>query len=322
MNILLTTETYLPYITGVSISTDSIARYMVSRGHKVVLITPQPLIQGDLIPLEGLTIVHVPSLPFTFYNNNALALIPFSFSIVSREMKKTKFDVVHIQESGLTGVPALILAKKHHIPVVGSLHFIAEQIDRVLFGKFERLLTPVINLYIRLIWMHYDAIMTVSNFFANNLRKIGVTKPIFVISNGVDVEKFHPEAGNKILRKRLGFSEDDLVLFFLGRIDKDKNVETLIRAMPYTDLKIKLLIVGKGSERKSLQKLSRKLGVKERITWIDYITDSEMIDYYHAADIFSIMSPYEGQSIVTLQAVASGLPVIACGCRSSSRTLF
>jgi 1,2-diacylglycerol 3-alpha-glucosyltransferase len=57
--------------------------------------------------------------------------------------------------------------------------------------------------------------------------------------------------------------------------------------------------------------LADDLKVTSKIVWVDYITNEEMTNYYHAADVFSIMSPFEGQSIVTLQAVASGLPIIA-----------
>jgi glycosyltransferase involved in cell wall biosynthesis len=99
VNILLVTETYLPYITGVSISTDSIARYMVSQGHKVTLVCPKPIVKGTVEPLEGLTIVHTPSsIPFAIYNNNAIAIFPFGMWKIERTMRKTKFDIVHIQE--------------------------------------------------------------------------------------------------------------------------------------------------------------------------------------------------------------------------------
>lgn len=310
MNILIVSETYLPYITGVSVSTDSIAHYMVKEGHKVVLITPNPLIKGVVPPLKGLEILHVPSLPFTFYNNNATALLPFCFLVIAGVMKKTKFDVVHIQEPGPTGLAALTLAKIHHIPVVGALHFIPEQVDRVIWGKAEKILTPIINIYVRFIYNHYDQIMTPSYFFANYLKRIGIKRPINVISNGVDVSKFYPAATNLKFRKKFNIPEKSILFFYLGRIDGDKNVATLVKAMPFTGSLVRLLIVGRGKKSESLHNLAQKLKVSSKITWIDYITNEEMLDVYHAADVFSIMSPYEGQSIVTLQAAASGLPII------------
>jgi len=311
VNILLVTETYLPYITGVSVSTDSIARYMVSQGHKVTLVCPKPLVKGTVEKLEGLTVVHTPSIPFAIYNNNAIAIFPLGIPVIAKLMRKTKFDIVHIQEPGFTGISALILAKIRHIPIVGALHFIPDQIDSVLLGRFRKVATPPLNLYIKFIYNRYDAVMTVSNFFAGNLRKNKVKKPIYVISNGTDVNKFHPAPTDMIVRKKLGISENSVVFFYFGRLDGDKNVETLVRAMPFTNQNVKLLIVGKGKKKEELISLAEDSKVTSKIVWVDYITDEEMPRFYHAADVFSIMSPFEGQSIVTLQAVASGLPVIA-----------
>lgn len=309
MNILLTTETYLPYITGVSVSTDSIARYMVSQGHKVTLVCPKPIVKGTVEPLDGLTIVHTPSIPFAIYNNNAIAIFPFGIWKIARAMRKTKFDIVHIQEPFATGISSLILAKIHHLPVVGSLHFIPEQ--TAISKKLKYFLTPFLQKCIKLVYNHYDSVMTVSNFFANKLRGYGIVKPIFVISNGTDVDKFRPGPTDFTLRKKLGIPDDSVVFFYLGRLDGDKNVETLVRAMPFTDPGVKLLIVGKGQKKEILHKLANDLKVASKIVWVDYITNEEMTNYYRAADCFSIMSPFEGQSIVTLQAVATGLPIIA-----------
>jgi glycosyltransferase involved in cell wall biosynthesis len=311
MNILLTTETYLPYITGVSVSTDNIARFMLSQGHKVTLICPKPLVDKKAEYPEGLKLIFIPSFPFTFYNNNAIAVFPLVRGTIENEIKNTKFDVVHIQEPGVIGLSALSLARKYKIPTIGSLHFIPEQVDRVLWGSLENLIAPLINLFIHTVYNKYDQIMTVSNFFADFLKSVGITRPINIISNGVDTNLFKPQELDSETRQKYGFEKTDVVFFFLGRLDRDKNVETLVRAMPGTKNNIKLVIVGRGTESKFLQNLSRKLTVEDKIKWISYVTDAEMLKLYSAVDAFCIMSPYEGQSIVTLQAAASGLPIIA-----------
>lgn len=302
MQILLVTETYLPYITGVSISTDSIARYMVSKGHKVTLLYPRPLVPGSVEKMKSLTLVEVPSFKTPFYNFNATAIYPLAVPVIEKLMHSTKFDVVHIQEPGALGQAVLKKAKSHNIPIVGALHFIPEQIDRVLGGYFEKILTPLFAVYIKSTYNKYDQIMTPSIFFANYLKSIGVAKPINVISNGTDIKRFFP-LKNKVAKKTVD-------LFFLGRLDKDKNVETLVKALKYTDNNVKLTIVGRGTEKDNLQKLAKSINVESKIKWVDYITDAEMPSYYQKADIFTIMSPYEGQSIVTLQAIATGLPII------------
>lgn len=303
MDILLVTETYLPYITGVASSTDSIARYMVSVGNKVTLISPESITNGVVEPLKGLKLIRSPSIPDPFYKGKATAIFPLTLFTIWKAMQRINFDVIHIQEPGSLGLSALILAKIHKIPTVGALHFIPEQVDRMVWGKLnlEKVLTPLINVFIRIVYNQYDSIMAPSHYFANYLKRVGVKKTIYVISNGVDTTKFHPV--KKALTKFVTF-------LFLGRLDGDKNVGTLVRAMPYVNENVHLLVVGKGKDKDSLHLLARDLKVEDKTTWIDFISDIEMIDIYHTVDCFSIMSPFEGQSIVTLQAVASGLPLI------------
>jgi len=302
MKILLVTDTYLPYITGVSISTDSIARHMVSRGHKVILVCPKPLVKGEIKPLKNLKIINIPSLPFTLYNKNPIGILPLDVLEIRKIIKKEKFDIVHIQEPGITGLSALILSKCNKIPVVGALHFFPKQVDRVMWKRFENVLTPVLNMYIRFIYNKYDAIMTPSHFFEKFLKSIYVKKNICVVSNGVDTKIYVPV--KRKINNRVKF-------FYIGRLDGDKNVETLVKAMQYSNDKVNLHIVGKGKNSINLKYLAKSLGVENKIYWKDYITDEEMVEYYKMVDVFVIMSPYEGQSIVTLQAIASGLPVIA-----------
>jgi glycosyltransferase involved in cell wall biosynthesis len=311
VNILIATETYLPYISGVAVSTDSIARYMASQGHTVTVVAPTYNIDKPVTPMPGLKIVRIPSIPNPFYKGMASAIFPFCIPPIEKVFKEQKFDIVHIQEPTAIGISALILAKKYKIPIVGALHFTPEQISRMVPGKPEKLVSPIIRKYINIIYNKYDAIMVPTQTFAEFLKKNGVKKHIEVVSNGVDTDIFHPAVHNEVVRKKLGIGKDDVVFFFLGRLELDKNVITLIKAAPFVGEKMKLLIVGTGKIEKTLRTLARKLNVEDRIIWVKHITDAEMPDYYHAADCFTIMSPYEVQSIVTLQAIASGLPIIA-----------
>jgi glycosyltransferase involved in cell wall biosynthesis len=284
---------------------------MLSRGHKVTLICPEPVIDRKAEYPKGLKIIRVPSLPFAFYNNNAIAIFPNVRRCVENEMKNNKFDVAHIQESGIIGLNALCLARKYKIPTIASLHFIPEQVDRVFWGRFEYVFTPLIRSFVHIVFNKYDQIMTVSNFFADFLRSVDVKTPINIISNGVDTNLYKPQKLDLKTRVKYGFNRNDVIFFFLGRLDRDKNVETIVRAMPKTNKNVKLLVVGKGTERRFLLNLSKKLKVEGKIVWIPYVTNAEMLKLYSTVDAFCIMSPYEGQSIVTLQALAVGLPVIA-----------
>lgn len=311
MNILLVSDVSLPFIAGVSTSTDSIARFMISQGHTVTQVSPKPIIPGEIPPLKGLTVVFTPSVPDIAYGGKSMTLFPLGLAPISKTLSSGTFDIVHVQEPGSLGVCGLFEAKRRHIPVVGALHFTPDQSARMIPGKPDWPVIPLLKAYIKYIYDKYDAIMVPTQTFVDFLNSLHVKTPKTVVSNGVDTNKFTPAPLDLKIRESLGIPGDSFVFFFLGRLDKDKNVQTLVEALPYADKKVRLLIAGKGKEEAMLKERATALGVSDRITWIGAVSEPEMIGLYHTVNAFSIMSPYEVQSIVTLQAIASGLPILA-----------
>ncbi len=145
------------------------------------------------------------------------------------------------------------------------------------------------------------------------LVTFGVTSPINIISNGINVEKFHTVDGH-FIRKKLGYKDDDIILIFLGRIAEEKNLEFLIRCIALirkSSNRIKLLVVGDGPYQKTLLNKISQLNLFDVITCIGTIPHENVPPYYAAADIFVLPSITEVNSLVLLEAQAAGLPVIA-----------
>jgi glycosyltransferase involved in cell wall biosynthesis len=310
MNLVITTETYLPFVAGVSTSTDNIARFMARRGHHVTIVCPKPVLKDPVPPEKNLTITHTPSLPDPFFNGKSFSPFPMPFRMLRNVLKDT--DLVHIQEPGAVGYTALYTAKRRDIPVVGALHFTPEQIFRILFFPKLPLFIKIVKRYIRWFYNQCDGIMVPTETFARFLRETGVSKPIQVVSNGVDTEDFVPTKDRMVKRDLYRLPNDKILFFFLGRLDIDKHADTIIRALPKTENNVHLVIAGEGKEEGNFRALAASLGVEGRITWLGYINHEQMKDVYQSVDAFVLMSPYEVQSIVTLQAIASGLPVLAC----------
>jgi glycosyltransferase involved in cell wall biosynthesis len=311
MNILLVTETYLPFIAGVSTSSDSIARFMAIQGHTVTVVSPKPTIKGTVESQERMTLVRTPSNPDPLYAGKAMTIFPLALPVINKLLDTQKIDIVHVQEPGSLGISAIIAAKKHKIPIVGALHFTPEQVARMIPGKLYWPIVPITESWIRFIYAQYQAIMVPTQTFVSYLDSIGVKTPKVVVSNGVDTERYTVVEKDMKTRSSYGIPDDAFVFFFLGRLDKDKNVGTLVEALKYADKRAWLLIAGNGKEEPILKEQAKKLGVEERIIWVSTVNQQQMLDLYHSVDCFSIMSPYEVQSIVTLQGIASGLPVIA-----------
>lgn len=304
MNILLVTETYLPFISGVSSSSDSIAQFMISRGHTVTVVSPRPVVVGDLPARAGLTLVTTPSIQDPIYAGKPMTPFPLGLSIIFRLLKKHHFDVVHIQEPGSLGFSALICATLLHVPTVGALHFTPDQVARMMTGKSNAVIARIAASYIRRVYRMYDAIMVPTQTFVDYLHTLGIRTRTQVVSNGVNTDIYTPPT---IPRKS---KRGVLRVLYIGRLDKDKNVMTIIDAMQYARRGVTLVIAGTGKDKELLMDRARALGVDSRIEWKGTISESEMVELYREVDCFVLMAEFEIQSIVTLQALASGLPVL------------
>lgn len=310
MKFTIVTETYLPFRVGVSSSTDSIARFMVKKGHEVTVISPKPVLPVEEVEKE-LKLIYTPSLKDLFFAGKPMSPWPMPLPTMFREIKKEKVDLVHIQEPGALGTAALIFAKLRRVLVVGALHFTPEQ--SLKFVRINPLNLTVIffNNYIKFVYNFYDAIMVPTQTFAQMLKKVGVKKEIVVVSNGVDTKRFVPGKKDPKIFRKYDLPRDKVLFFFLSRLDKDKNITTIIKGLLKTSEKVHLIIGGKGIEEENLKAFAKELKVDKKISWLGHLPEEDLVKVYQAMDCFVLMSPYEVQSIVTLQAIACGLPVIA-----------
>jgi len=302
MNVLIITETYIPTVSGVADSTDSIAHYLVSRGHSVTVIAPAPLSGNTGKPVKGLQVMTTPSIKDPFIAGKPMTLFPFGFSTIWKTTRQHSFDVMHIQEPGSLGISALIVAKIKHIPTVGAAHAMPQQVA-TFFGPFYRFGLWFAHTWIRMVYVHYDAIMTPTQTMADELTRLGIRVLIYPVSNGIDIQKYSPTTTRH--------NNKQIMFGYLGRIDADKHLDITVRAMTITDPAVHLVIAGFGKEQEVLISMAKELHVSDRITFIGSLKEPEIIKLYRKLDCFIIPSPVESQSIVTLQAIASGLPVIA-----------
>ena len=134
-----------------------------------------------------------------------------------------------------------------------------------------------------------------------------------VISNGVDTERYHAgDDGVREVEARYNLPAGPRILF-VSRLARDKEIDVLIRGMKHLSgtQQAHLLLVGRGDEREALEDLRDELGLQECVHFLGYVPEEDLPAIYRASDLFSMMSIYEVQSIPTLQALATGLPVVA-----------
>ncbi len=312
MNILFVSDVYLPTVSGVASSTDSITRFMAAQGHRVTLVCPQPL--GEYIPLQvpGLEIVYTPGVSDSLFINKSMTLFPLGFPVLWHAVVNNTFDIVHIQEPGSLGITALIIAKLFRLPVVGAQHFSWSQVERVAPPLIRWISVPFMKLYVRVMYAMYDAIMVPTATAARDLSAlIGRSGSIHPVSNGVDTGMYTPRTGSvTVLRAKHRLPKDIPVLLYIGRLDADKNIETILQALAITTISVRMMIAGVGKQKERLQSLAQSLKLTN-VTWVGEVQKQVIIELYQLADAFVIMSPVETQSIVALQALSCGLPLIA-----------
>jgi glycosyltransferase involved in cell wall biosynthesis len=143
------------------------------------------------------------------------------------------------------------------------------------------------------------------------VRALGFCGPAETISNGIDDERFHPGARQDGLRRRLRLDERPVVLY-TGRLDAEKQMDVWLRAADALRhrIDVQFVVGGRGTELERLRRTARELGIEADVRFTGYLEDAEYPELYRIADVYFITSPVELQSICTLEATASGLPVV------------
>lgn len=306
MRILIGADQYPEYVSGAATFTARLARGLADRGHTVNLVWPSAdghrLDSFDAgLQTHRLSSVRLPSQPAIY------ACPPWS---VGREiedlMTATRPDVVHVQSHFPVGRTLIQLAQAAGVPVLATNHFMP---DNVL--PHVPLLRHAPAIAARAAWrdlarvyQQADAI-TVPTQRAVQLLAAATDLPSAqAISCGIDLERFHPGPA---------LSPHVPTLLFVGRLEKEKHVDELLHALsrmaPHNS--VRLDIVGTGSLRPGLERLSRRLELQDRVTFHGTVSHDDLLLAYHRADVFVMPGTAELQSLATLEAMAAARPVVA-----------
>jgi glycosyltransferase involved in cell wall biosynthesis len=159
-----------------------------------------------------------------------------------------------------------------------------------------------------------DVITTPTPIAADLIRGRGLEPRIEAISCGIDLDRFQAKASAGPGRPAsVGDLPDRPTLLFVGRLDDEKHLHELVGALPMVrrTQDAQVVLAGTGSQQGHLADLADRLGVAEHVHFLGFVPDSELPDVYRASDVFVMPGVAELQSLVTLEAMASGMPVIA-----------
>ena len=309
MHIAFFTHSYYPVLNGVVRSVASFRETLMKQGHNVFVFAQYDPNYQDEEPF----IFRYPSLPLPL--GEISAAIPVS-PFVDQLLPTLKLDVIHTHHPILLGQTAARKAAELGLPLVFTFHTqYWEYTHYVPFPQeaIQEFLKNAVHKWLRDFMQKCQHIIIPSESMKDILvREYGLEGHYTVVPTGTNVERFLSADGDA-LRKEKGW-QDETILISVGRLAPEKNWETLLRAFAkvypeHQDLR--LVLLGDGPASESLQSLAAELGIAERVTFMGSIPFEEIPGYLKAADAFSFASVTETQGLVTMEAMAAGLPIVA-----------
>ncbi len=314
MRILMVSHGYPPTTSGVTLVVQKVAREMVRRRHQVTVVTASdrgaPYHDYDM----GVALWRVRSTPNPFWSEGRLPLL--RYERLKAIIAEVRPDVINTHEGALLSWQLYRLEhERRHIPEILTCHYlprfvtyyvhVGEAVERAVENVTWELSLRMIN--------GFDHVIFPTQTQRQAFVDEGLKRDSTVISNGVDTRLYRPRDGDEDdLEARYSLPDGPRVLF-VGRMARDKKIDVLIRAMHHLgrDHPAHLLLVGRGDDRRRLENLAEDLELADRVHFLGFVPEADLPCLYRHSDVFAIASDVEVQSIPTLQAVATGLPVVA-----------
>jgi len=287
---------------GTTIHTYQLAKAEVAEGHEVTVIAAVAKGASSDEVSEGVHVIRVKG-AYTLSSGRA----------ATKVLKD--IDIVHGHGTCTRGH----LSRNKGFPTVVKMHntWLGELEEHVKTGAPLPLSRKAaMRLYARMdryCVKHADHIIAISKLVRDETLRYGIPESkITVIYNGIDLDRFNvPEAKRAALRKKLGYTDKDIVVSYIGRVEPHKNIPSLIQAIigmkGHED--VKLMVVGDGNVMEDVQAQAAPL--KERAKFVGMISYDDVPQYYAASDIIVFPSVYEGLGNVVLEAMASCRPILA-----------
>ena len=311
MHIAHFTNFYLPVINGVVRSVESFRKALTQQGHNVFVFAQADGDYEDKAPF----IFRYPSLKLPMQEVDVPAVIPVS-PFVDQLLPSLKLDVIHTHHPILLGQTAARKAEELDLPLVFTFHTQYREYTHYFplpQDVFQEFLKSAVQTWLKDFMRKCQHIVIPSESMKEILVKdYELQNNYTVIPTGMDLEPYQNIDGD-VLRSRMGW-QNDKVLISTGRLTQEKNWGTLLQAAQKVYKKhpeLRVVLIGDGAEKEALQELILELGIAERVTFTGEMPFADVTMYLKAADIFGFASVTETQGLVTMEALAAGLPVAA-----------
>ncbi|HEX5040636.1 MAG TPA: glycosyltransferase [Candidatus Limnocylindria bacterium] len=331
MRVALTSESSLPYLSGVTVSVDALARGLGALGHQVLVVGPRPA-HGEGVVAVGSSGPEPEYAWLPSYQLPAIAprgyRMPWPTPLADAWRRAQAFgpDVVHAHSPFVTGLLARRLARAVDAPLVFTHH--------TRFADYRHYLGPLAGpgaalteSYLGRFWAGCAAIVAPSHDLAQEIRSrlpAARRDRVLVIPTGIDVDAIRSSVRIDP-RSAAGWPPESLVVGSLGRLAPEKRPELVLDAMERVaaeEPRARLLVIGGGPSEPALRARAEDSGLAGRVAFTGHVARPEALARVAGCDVFAFVSRTETQGLVLAEALAAGLPAVAVdgpGVRDSVR---
>lgn len=317
MRIGIFTDTYPPYINGVSTSIKMLENALIKMGHDVFIVTVNPEKMSYEYEDDG-RIIRIPGIKTGIYDYRLTSVYPIK---AVNKIKEWNLDVIHSHTEFGIGTFARVISKQFNIPIVHTYHTMYEDyVHYITHGYFDKSSKKIVE---HLTKFYCDK--TIDELIVPTVKTYDLFKEkykydrnIHIIPTGIEIERFYQENIDKEkvkqLKNKYGFKTNDVIILFVGRIAEEKSIDFLINnhlSIIKKEKNAKLLIVGDGPDLDKFKELVIENNLSDNVIFTGKVPWNEVPLYYNVADIFTTASHTETQGLTVIEAMAASLPVVA-----------
>jgi glycosyltransferase involved in cell wall biosynthesis len=308
VKILLASDTFAPDVNGAARFTERLGAALAERGHDVHAVAPSPTGTAYTEVYNGIVVHRIASREYPLAKGFFVCMPWTARGALKRLFAELRPDVVHAQNHYVIGRYACAMARRFNIGLVATNHFMPENL--VEHAKIPQFLRDIVcDLAYKDVGRVFRSakILTAPTPRAVELYSSRTgAKNMVAVSNGIDPAPYEAAA-------RASAPNEVPVILFAGRLDQEKRVNELIAAVAKLPPSVpyRLDIIGNGSHREVWTRQATDLGlVPGKVRFLGFVDESDLIAAYGQCDVFCIPGVAELQSLVTLEAMAAGKPVV------------
>lgn len=331
MRIAMFTDAYYPRINGVTVSVHSYAAELTKLGHTVCIVCldyseeqqkKSLFSQKDSDQKSPFKIVRIPSWSFSAISKEDRVARFDKWRRVKKAMKAFKPDVIHINSEWVIGYFGAMFAHHYKVPFVFTFHtmwedYLVNYVNFLPDFSLRKIGRSVVKFYLK----RADLIIAPTEKISSVVHEYGIQKQVEILPTGIpdNLEKFsliRQTALGLQLSKKCPQIKGKKILLFVGRIVKEKNLSFLFDVLESVQKKFPktaLLFVGGGPYLEDLQELAAERKLSKSVAFAGYVPSPDLVYFYKMAQVFVFPSKTETQGLVTVEAMLSGLPVVAIG---------